>query len=73
MNNWIIVGIVVGIFLIGGIVMTSALSVNQSEISTTASSTGTSCGRCSGTCTSSQGCGAATCGATNGGTCTCGK
>jgi hypothetical protein len=73
MNNLMIVGIVVGILIVGGIAMVSALSTAQPIVASTPSSTGTGCGRCSGTCTSSNGCGAATCGATNGGTCTCGK
>lgn len=70
MNNWIILGIIVGLLVVGGIAIVSALSTSQqSEVT----STRTGCGSCSGTCTAKNNCGASTCGATNGGACTCGR
>ena len=71
MNNWAILGLIVGLLVVGGIAMVSAFST--AEPSQEVTSAGTGCGRCSGTCTTSNNCGASTCGATNGGTCTCGS
>ena len=71
MNNWAIVGLIVGLLVVGGIAMVSAFSTAQPSQEVTSARTG--CGRCSGTCTASNNCGESTCGATNGGTCTCGS
>ena len=73
MNNWIILGIVVGILIVAGVAMVSALSTNAQYTVESASSSVGGCGSCNGKCTSTSGCGASTCGATNGGTCTCGR
>ena len=31
MNNWVIVGIIIGVLLIGGIALVSAISSNQTD------------------------------------------
>ncbi len=67
MNNWVIVGIIFAVLLIGGVAVVSAVSANQTD---TAQATCTSCG---GKCTAGSNCGLATCGAANGGKCGCGK
>ncbi len=69
MNNWVVLGIVLCVLLIGGIAFVSAISTNQQDAST-AQATCTSCG---GRCTAGNNCGLASCGAVNGGKCNCGK
>ena len=69
MNNWVIAGIIFAVLLIGGVAFVSAISTNQTNPATT-SATCTSCG---GKCTAGNNCGLATCGAANGGKCTCGQ
>lgn len=70
MNNWVIVGIIVGILLVGGIAFVSAISAADQ---TTPVTTGTKCSSCGGKCTAGNNCGVATCGAVSGGKCTCGQ
>jgi hypothetical protein len=70
MNNWIIVGLIVGLLLVGGITFVSAISSNKTDIKATAATCSSSCG---GTCSAGKNCGLATCGAVNGGKCNCGK
>ncbi|VVB83861.1 Uncharacterised protein [uncultured archaeon] len=72
MKTWIIVGLIVGLLLAGGIAMVSALSTEQPN-STTSSTAGAGCSSCGGKCTADKNCGLATCGAVNGGKCSCGK
>jgi len=66
MNTWIIALLVVGlaISLVAGV---NALT------STTEPAPKLSCGTCGNTCTAENNCGLATCGATQGKTCGCGK
>jgi hypothetical protein len=69
MNNWVIIGIIVGILIVGGVAFVSAISVNPANEKTTTSCTGCS----ENSCTSEKNCGLATCGAINSGKCNCGK
>ncbi len=68
MNNWVIVGIIFAVLLIGGVAVVSAVSANQTD-----STTQTTCTSCGGKCSAGNNCGLATCGAVNGGKCNCGK
>jgi hypothetical protein len=70
MNNWVIVGIIVGILLVGGVAFVSAVSTSANQTDLPA---GTKCSSCGGKCTAGNNCGLATCGAANGGKCTCGQ
>lgn len=70
MNNWIIMGIVFGLFVIGGIALVSAISIKDNPANPEVVSTCSSCGN---SCTAENNCGLATCGAKNGGTCNCGR
>jgi len=67
MNTWIMVGILVGLFVVGGIAAVNALSPSEDAKPIT------SCSSCGGKCTAENNCGLATCGATQGKTCGCGK
>jgi len=69
MNNWIIVGIIAGLLIVGGIALVSAFSVDNTN-QPASTSTCTSCG---GKCTVEKNCGLAACGATQGKACNCGK
>jgi uncharacterized low-complexity protein len=69
MNLWIIAAVFVGILAIAGVAVVNALPESQS-IPTTNQKTCSSCGN---SCTAESNCGLSTCGATNGGTCGCGK
>ena len=69
MNHWIIAGIIVGVLLIGGFAIVSAVSSNQ----TSPAKTTATCTNCGGKCSAGSNCGLATCGAANGGKCTCGQ
>jgi hypothetical protein len=68
MNNWVIVGIIVGLLLIGGITLVSAISTSADK-----TDAGIKCSSCGGTCTQEKNCGLTTCGAVNGGKCNCGR
>lgn len=68
MNTWVIVGILFGLFVIGGIAAVNALSPSEDTEKPI-----TSCASCGGKCSAGNNCGLATCGATQGGTCGCGK
>lgn len=70
MNHWVIAGIIMAVLLVGGIALVSAVSSNQT---TTPATTSATCTSCSGKCTAGSNCGLATCGAVNGGKCTCGQ
>lgn len=70
MNTWIIVGILVGLFVVGGIAVASAFSPSQNTDTVASTASCTSCG---GKCSAGSNCGLATCGATNGGKCGCGR
>ncbi|MCK9595970.1 hypothetical protein M0R19_02195 [Candidatus Pacearchaeota archaeon] len=69
MNNWIIVGIIVGLLLIGGVAFVSAISSDNIDSTKTTAS----CTSCGGKCGAEKNCGLATCGAVNGGSCNCGR
>jgi len=72
MNAWTIVALVIGLVLIAGVfVVAYSSKVNASAETNKAPKT--SCGSCNGGCTAEKNCGAASCGATSGGTCNCGK
>ena len=71
MNNWVIVGLIMGILIVGGIAFVSAISTSANQ--TTPATTGAKCSSCGGKCTAGSNCGLATCGAVNGGKCTCGQ
>ncbi len=68
MNTWLITAIIIGVLFVSGVALASALSVNQE---TPAKITG--CSSCGNSCTAENNCGLATCGAVDGGTCSCGK
>ncbi len=68
MNNWVIAGIIFAVLLIGGVAFVSAISANQTDTVTPAT-----CTSCGGKCSAGNNCGLATCGAANGGKCTCGQ
>jgi len=68
MNSWIIVGIIVGLLVIGGIAVVSAISVSRSDSADTAK-----CTSCGGKCTAEKNCGSSTCGAITDGKCNCGR
>ncbi len=78
MKTWIIASIILGMLVIGGFAVVSALSnSNNAEI---IESTGTqavetiSCSGCGNGCSAGSNCGLATCGAVSGtGSCGCGK
>ena len=70
MNNWIIVGIILGLFVVGGIAFVSAISSSNDAGPKTTATCSASCGN---KCTAGNNCGLSTCGAVNGGKCTCGK
>ena len=68
MKMWII-AMVVGITLLLGVVAVSAISSGTPEAPVKVAS----CSSCGNACTAENNCGLATCGAVNGGKCTCGK
>jgi len=69
MKTWIIVAIAVGILAIAGIVAANLAFVGAADSTQQISS----CQSCQGRCTDENNCGLASCGATQGKTCTCGK
>lgn len=72
MNIWTIVALVIALAMVAGtLVVAYSDKVNASTETKDAPKTG--CGSCNGQCTANKNCGAATCGATNGGSCNCGK
>ena len=78
MKTWIIAAMILGVLVIGGFAVVSAIS--NSNNADTAKDTGTqatetiSCSSCGNGCTAQSNCGRATCGAVTGtGTCGCGK
>ncbi|MGY4883986.1 MAG: hypothetical protein ACP5NZ_00205 [Nanobdellota archaeon] len=79
MKTWIIASIMLGVLVIGGFAIVSALNSNNTDISDDGSTTQTvaktiSCSGCGNGCTAESNCGRATCGAVSGtGTCGCGK
>lgn len=70
MKTWMIASVVV-VLLVVGIFGANALISNYNEKTETSTSTG--CGSCNGSCTAESNCGLSSCGAANGGECTCGK
>lgn len=76
MKAWIIASIVMGLLVLGGFAVVSAISnPNNSDSTTGLESDGTiSCSSCGNGCTAQNNCGRSTCGAVTGtGTCGCGK
>jgi hypothetical protein len=76
MKTWIIASIMLGILVIGGFAVVSAISnSNGNDISTTQTTAKTiSCSSCGNGCTANSNCGRTTCGAVSGtGSCGCGK
>jgi hypothetical protein len=74
MKTWIIVAMVLGVLVIGGFAIVSAISNSNNAADSTATQTATSsptCTGCNGGCTGSNNCGRAECGAVSG-TETCG-
>jgi len=67
MNQWVIGAIIIGLLVIAGVVMANVgiVKANQPEK--------LSCSSCGNSCTADSNCGLKTCGAVNGGTCSCGK
>jgi len=61
--NWIILAFVIGLLIVGAVIGVSALEAKATKID---------CKGCNNSCNSEKGCGLATCGAVNGGKCTCG-
>jgi len=66
MNVLIIAGIMIGLLFVGGIAFVSAIST-ESENETA------SCTSCGNQCSAEKNCGLATCGATQGKSCSCGR
>jgi hypothetical protein len=75
MKTWIIASIILGLLVIGGFAVVSAISnpnISESSIESTAETI--SCSGCENGCTTQRNCGLATCGAVIGtGSCGCGK
>jgi len=80
MKAWIIASMIIGLLVIGGFAVVSAIS--NSDNTTNPDDSGTaqttaktiSCSSCGNGCTAQSNCGRATCGAVTGtGTCGCGK
>lgn len=67
MKYWIIASLVL-VLVIAGVFGVNAYRANSSDIPTVAG-----CGSCNGGCTVDSNCGLSSCGAANGGECTCGK
>jgi hypothetical protein len=73
MKTWIIASILLGMLVIGGFAVVSALSDNAKD-STTIVSKSTSCSTCGNECNAQSNCGLSTCGAVSGtGSCGCGN
>jgi hypothetical protein len=72
MKTWIIAAIVLGVLLVAGVLVAN---VNLAKAATDVPQTkASSCTGCSGnSCTAEKNCGLLTCGAANGGKCTCTK
>jgi uncharacterized low-complexity protein len=71
MKMWIVIAVITGLLLFAGIAVVRAVSTNSgSETATTSTVSCTSCGN---SCTAESNCGLASCGATQGKACTCGK
>lgn len=71
MKMWIIAGIMIGMLLITGIVI-SSVGLVSADISDEEKTTETiSCSSCRNSCTTESNCGRATCGAVSGGSCGC--
>lgn len=66
MKTWIIVGIVL-VLVVSGFFAVNALQSSGSVVASVG------CGKCNGSCTADNNCGLASCGAANGGECTCNK
>jgi|WetSurMetagenome_2_1015567.scaffolds.fasta_scaffold183502_2 hypothetical protein len=72
MKTWIITAVVLGILLVAGIFVAN-INLAKAADSNPAQKV-PSCSGCSGnSCTAEKNCGLSTCGAVNGGKCTCGK
>ena len=71
MKMWIMAGIIVGMLLITGIVIsaTGLVSANVSDEEQVEETI--SCSSCGNSCTAESNCGRATCGAISGGSCGC--
>jgi len=69
MNVWIMVAIAIGILAIAGVVAANAGFIKAADTEQPI----TSCQSCGGKCSAGNNCGLATCGAANGGKCTCGQ
>ena len=68
--NWLIFGVIVlGLLVLGGVAVMALTS--QDKIIGSEKTTG--CSSCGNSCTADKNCGLATCGAANGGSCSCGK
>ena len=67
MNMWIIAGIIAGALLIGGLAIGNVVTADTPQ----ENSQGVSCSTCGNSCTAESNCGLATCGAVNGGSCSC--
>ena len=71
MNAWIMVAIAIGILAIAGVVVVNAGFIKAADDAQQERIT--SCESCGGRCSAGNNCGLATCGAINGGKCTCGQ
>jgi len=69
MKTWIIAAVIVGLLIAASI---GTLSLTKADIAPVkVQSSG--CGACNGKCTASSNCGLSTCGASSGGSCSCGS
>lgn len=78
MKTWIIASIILGLLVIGGFAVVSAISNNSNDVTDSESTPTTaktiSCSNCGNGCNAESNCGRATCGAVTGtGSCGCGK
>jgi len=70
MKIWIIAGIIVGMLLITGIVI-STTGLVSADIGDEEQTETISCSSCGNSCTAERNCGLSSCGATSGGSCGC--
>jgi len=70
MKTWIIAALIIGLLVLGTFTVMALTKTEQAEVQP-AKQIG--CSSCGNSCNAESGCGLATCGATNGGSCGCGK
>jgi hypothetical protein len=71
MKTWIIAALVIGLLVLGTFTVMALTKTTITEAQQPAKQI--SCSSCGNSCNAESGCGLATCGATTGGSCGCGK